>query len=241
VHRKTKKEFFMFFPMVFDPTYIILIPALILGIWAQYKVHSTFTHYSQFTTASGKTAAQVAREILDANGLQNVPIEHVAGELSDHFDPKTNTVRLSDSVHNSKSISAIGVAAHEVGHAIQHAVGYAPITIRNTLVPVVSIASYSWFIILLAGFFLHNMLLVKIGIIAFGLIALFQLVTLPVEFDASKRALVTLKNHYFTPTEYEGARKVLTAAGMTYVAALVSSLSQLLRLVLLFSNSNNRD
>lgn len=231
----------MFFPMSFgfDPTFILLIPALLLGLWAQYKVHSTFRYYSEKTTIINKTAAQIAREILNANGLQNVEIEHVEGHLSDHFDPRTNTVRLSDSVYDSSSISSIGVAAHEVGHAIQHAQGYLPITLRNMLVPVVSIASFSWFIILLVGMFIHNMFLVKIGIIVFSVIALFQLLTLPVEFDASHRALKTLKNGYFTPEEFIGAKKVLTAAGMTYVAALVSSLSELLRLVLMFTGFNN--
>ena len=220
----------------FDPTWIILLPALILSIWAQSRVNYTFRKYSQVSNRFGYTGADVARRILDMNGLFSVRIERVHGNLTDHFDPKTNVVRLSDATYDSTSVGAIGVAAHEVGHAVQYATGYSPIKIRNAIVPAVNICNALSMPILLLGLFL-SYTLVDLGIILFSATVLFQLITLPVEFNASRRALSTLENqNLLDGIEIQGARKVLNAAAMTYVAAAVSSVLSLLRLVLLFGN-----
>lgn len=228
----------MFF--YFDPTYILMIPALIFALWAQYKVKSTFDKYQKVQNFRGYTAAEVARQILDDNGLFNVSIERVKGHLSDHFDPRTNVVRLSDSVYSSHSVASIGVAAHEVGHAIQHATGYKPIKIRSALVPVTNIGSTLGIWLVFIGLFFSTKIAI-IGVILFASVALFQLVTLPVEFNASSRALKTLESHNILyDEELVGARKVLRAAAMTYVAALVSSLVTLLRLILQIVIANNR-
>ena len=220
----------------FDPTWIILLPALLLSIWAQSKVNSTFKKYSQVSNRFGYTGADVARRILDMNGLFSVRVERVHGNLTDHFDPKKNVVRLSDTTYDSTSVGAIGVAAHEVGHAVQYATGYSPIKIRNAIVPAVNICNALSMPILLLGLFL-SYTLVDLGIILFSATVLFQLITLPVEFNASRRALSTLENqNLLDSTEIQGATKVLNAAAMTYVAAAVSSIASLLRLVLLFGN-----
>lgn len=230
----------MFFPYYYDPTWIILLPALILSLWAQAKVNSTFRKYSKVNNRFGYTGADAARRILDMNGLYNVRIERVGGNLTDHFDPKTNVVRLSDTTYNSQSVGAIGVAAHEVGHAVQHATGYSPIRFRNAIVPVVNICNMLSMPILLLGLFL-SYTLVEVGIILFSATVLFQLVTLPVEFNASTRALRTLEGqNMLAPDELKGASKVLKAAAMTYVAAAVSSILSLLRLILVFGG-NRRD
>ncbi len=225
----------MFFPF-YDPTWIILLPALILSLWAQSRVNSTFRKYSQIRNSFGYTGADVARKILDMNGLHLVKIEHVSGNLTDHFDPRTNVVRLSDATYNSQSVGAIGVAAHEVGHAIQHATGYSPIRFRNAIVPAVNICNMLSMPILLLGLF-FSYTFVMVGIIMFSATVLFQLVTLPVEFNASRRALNTLEmQNILTGDEIVGASKVLNAAAMTYVAAAVSSILSLLRLMLVFGN-----
>ncbi|MCI5945656.1 MAG: zinc metallopeptidase [Oscillospiraceae bacterium] len=226
--------------MLYDPTYILVIPALIFALVAQCMVKSTFSKYSQIRNRRGVTAAEVARKILDENGLYDVRIERVSGELTDHYDPRTNVVRLSDSVYNSTSVAAVGVAAHETGHAIQHSVGYAPIKIRNAILPVAQIGSQAAMPLVLIGLIFSRSLgfLIDVGIIVYVAVVLFQLVTLPVEFNASGRALHILEGSYILENdENKMAKKVLTAAAMTYVAALFSALTTLLRLVLI---SNNR-
>lgn len=226
--------------MLYDPTYILVIPALIFALVAQCMVKSTFSKYSQVRNRRGITAAEVARKILDENGLYDVRIERVSGELTDHYDPRTNVVRLSDSVYNSTSVAAVGVAAHETGHAIQHSVGYTPIKIRNAILPVAQIGSQAAMPLVLIGLIFSRSLgfLIDIGIIVYVAVVLFQLVTLPVEFNASGRALRILEESYILENdENKMAKKVLTAAAMTYVAALFSALTTLLRLILI---SNNR-
>lgn len=218
-----------------DPTYLILIPAIIFSLYAQAMVKSTYAKYKTVYNRRGLTGQQVARQILDDNGLYNVQIEHINGELSDHFDPRTNVVRLSDSVYNSTSVAAVGVAAHEVGHAIQHANGYAPIKIRNAVIPITNIGSFLAFPLVLLGIIFASLdFLIPIGIFLFCFVVFFQAVTLPVEFNASNRALQTLESHNILEDDELGKSKaVLRAAAMTYVAALVSSLLSLLRLLLL--------
>lgn len=219
-----------------DYWYIVLVlPAIILAMVAQFKVKSTYEKYSREYSSRGYSAATVARMILDRNGLHDVRIERVSGQLTDHFDPKQNVVRLSDSVHDSSSVAAIGVAAHEVGHAIQHAEAYAPIKLRTAIIPVTNFGAGLSPVLLLLGFWLGSDPLVAFGIALYSTMALFQLVTLPVEFNASARALRTLEGDaILTSGEVDSAKKVLTAAAMTYVAALIVSLANILRLLLLF-------
>lgn len=214
-------------------TYLIfLLPAMILGFWAQMKVKGTFNKYNRINNSRGMTGAQAARMVLDQNGLSYVRIEHISGELTDHYDPRDNVIRLSSSVYDSTSIGAIGVAAHEAGHAVQHAEEYAPIKIRNAIIPVCNIGSNVGPIMILIGCLFAGTFgksLIFFGILLFSLVALFQLVTLPVEFDASGRALNVIRdNGIFDEQDYKGAKKVLSAAAMTYVAALVTTLSQIL-------------
>ncbi len=226
----------------FDYTYLIIIPAMLLGLYAQYKVNSTFNKYSQVKNARGITAAEVARQILDDNGLHDVGIAHINGNLTDNFNPKTNIVSLSDTVYNSTSVAAIGVAAHECGHAIQHAVGYTPVKIRTALVPVTNFGSSAGMIILLIGLLFSSYNLAMLGILLYSLMAVFQLVTLPVEFNASSRALKTLEQDMILyEDEVPKARKVLNAAALTYVAALVSTLSTILRFLLIVNRGRRRD
>lgn len=226
----------MFFPFYFDTSWIILLPAIILSLWAQAKVTSTFKKYSNVYNRFGYTGADAARRILDMNGLYSVRVERISGDLTDHFDPRSNVVRLSDSTYASNSVGAIGVAAHEVGHAIQHATGYSPIRIRNAIVPVVNFCNILSMPILIAGL-IFSYTLVEVGILLFSATVVFQLITLPVEFNASRRALATLESqNMLTPDEMTGASKVLKAAAMTYVAAAVSSILSLLRLILVFGN-----
>ena len=217
--------------------FILVIPAVIFSMWAQSKVNSTYNEYSRHTTYSRMTGFEAARRILDANGLRHVHIERVAGNLTDHYDPKANVIRLSEGVYSSPSIAAVGVAAHEAGHAVQYALGYTPIRLRGAVLPVCQIGStISWPMILI-GFFMNSQPLINIGLILFGSVALFQFVTLPVELNASNRAVDALAiSGSFTDDELYGVEKVLKAAAMTYVAALAVSLAQLLRLVLLFGN-----
>lgn len=224
----------MFYRYYFDPTYIILIPAVLLSLYAQFKVSSTTSKYFRVRSHRGYTGEEVARKILDANGIYDVRIEMISGRLSDHYDPRSKVLRLSRDVYSSTSITSIAVAAHECGHAIQHAKGYVPLNIRGSIVPVVSFASNaSWFFIAI-GLFMTTNTLLKIGIVLFSATVIFQLVTLPVEFNASSRALVQMENlGIVNGVEVKQSRKVLTAAALTYVAAAVSSLLQLLRLVMI--------
>lgn len=216
--------------------FILIIPALLLGLYAQFKVSSTFNKFNSITNQRGLTGFQVARHILDSNGLQNISIERVSGKLSDHYSHKEGVIRLSDSVFNSTSVGALGVAAHEVGHALQYQQGYAPIKMRNAIIPFTQIGSFLAIPVLIIGFALEASGLVLLGIGLYSLMAVFQLVTLPVEFDASKRALLILDQEgILQGYELEGAKKVLNAAAMTYVAALIATLAQLLRFVLLFA------
>jgi len=224
----------------FDSYYLILVlPAIIISLIAQAKVSSTYKKYSQVMSREAKTSTEVARAILDANGLYGVKIEAVSGTLSDHYDPRTNVIRLSDSVRSDVSVASIGVAAHEVGHAIQHAQGYTPIKVRNAILPVANIGSHLSIPLIIAGLILSVEPLVTVGILAFAAVLLFQLVTLPVEFNASTRALKTLADRgILYGDELIGAKKVLSAAAMTYVAAALTSLMQLIRLILI---SRDRD
>lgn len=229
-----------------DIFYLLFLLTFIFTIVVQVKVSSTFNKYAHVASGAGRTGAEVARRILDAHGLFSVRIEHVRGHLSDHFDPRSNTLRLSDSVYGSSSASAVGVAAHEVGHAIQHAERYAPVIWRGKLVPAVNFASrFSWIAILL-GLLVGGVstilgsYAIMAGIIMFAATTLFHLVTLPCELDASRRALTELELcGWYSDGELGASKKVLRAAAMTYVAALAMSLIQLLRLIRIFGNRRN--
>ena len=214
---------------------------MLFGLYAQFKVSSTYKKYSQVKNARGFTAAEVARKILDDNGLYDVAIVKIAGNLTDNFNPKTKTVSLSETVYNSQSVAAIGVAAHECGHAVQHAEGYTLIKIRSALVPVTNFGSTFGFIILAIGLLFGNYSIAMIGVLLYSLMAVFQAVTLPVEFNASNRALKTLASHYILEDdELKMSKKVLSAAAMTYVAALVSTLATILRLLLIVGSGTRR-
>ncbi len=228
--------------MYFDPTYVLVIIGMILCLGASALVNSTMKKYSRVRNMSGLTGAEAARRILNNEGLYNVQIECLQKDSGDHYDPRTNTVRLSYGNYNSVSVTAVGVAAHECGHAIQHAKGYAPLSIRSALVPVVNIGSQLGIPLILLGVLLSwNQVLIQIGIWAFALSVLFQLVTLPVEFNASRRAVAKVEQYgLLTSEENKGCKKVLTAAALTYVAAAASAILQLLRLVLLFGNNRRR-
>ena len=216
--------------MYLDMTYVILL----LAMWAQMKVNTTFNRYNKITTQNGLTGHDAARKILDANGLQSVRIERVAGNLTDHYDPKANVIRLSDSVYNQNSVGAVGVAAHEAGHAVQHSEGYMPIKVRNSIIPAANIGSYLAFPLAFLGIIVSSDLLINAGIILFSLVVLFQLVTLPVEFDASKRAVAVLgSGGMLANQEVRGVKKVLFAAAMTYVAAAATAVMNLVRLLVL--------
>lgn len=223
----------MFFPL--DSTIIILIPAIILSIYAQFAIRSAYSKWSKVKSSLGMTGAQVAQRLLQQNGIFDVEVEPVAGQLSDHYDSRAKKVRLSEGVYNSTSLAALGVAAHETGHAIQHAKSYAPLNIRQALFPVASIGSTWGFWIFIAGMiFSYNTFLMDIGIVLFAGATLFQIVTLPVEFNASSRALAQLSGGgYLSMDEVNGARKVLNAAALTYVAAAAMSILTLVRLLIL--------
>ncbi len=225
----------------FDYYYwILILPAALFAMWAQMRVQSTFRRYSKTGNLRGLTGAGAARMILDANGLQNIRLEHISGNLTDHYDPRDQVIRLSDSVWGSSSVAAVGVAAHEAGHAVQHAVGYFPIKIRTAVIPVTNIGSKLSIPLILLGIFFQAQPLVSVGILLFATVALFQLVTLPVEYNASGRAMKVLEQSgMLMGEELTGARKVLSAAALTYVAALITALAQLLRLVLLFGRRND--
>lgn len=213
---------------------VFILPAMIIALWAQIKVKSTFSRYSEVYSAGGVTAYDAARRILDANGLTNVKVEHISGSLTDHYDPKDRVIRLSDSVYGSMSVASIGVAAHEAGHAIQHAKSYMPLSLRNTVYPVVNLSSQAAVPLIFLGFILNSLNLVYVGIILFSAVVLFQLITLPVEFNASGRALKILGEYgILSQNELGGAKKVLSAAAMTYVASALVAAAQLLRFVLM--------
>jgi len=218
----------------FDWTFIIIIPGLLLSLWAQSKVKSAFNQYSKIYSAQGYSAERIARDLLNQDHLYDVNIEPVSGELTDNYNPKTRTLYLSQNVYGSASIAAIGVAAHETGHAIQHHREYRPLVVRSFIYPVVNIGSSLSWPIFLFGLIFSIPILLKIGILAFGLAVVFSLITLPVEFNASKRALALLSSeNYLTSDELMGAKKVLDAAALTYVASALSAMLQLLRLILL--------
>lgn len=227
--------------MYFDPMYFLfMIPGLIISMWASARVNSTYKKYQNVRILSGLTGAQAARQILDGNGLQHVAVNHVTGNLTDHYDPRTQTVNLSDATFASPSVGAVGVAAHECGHAVQDATGYTFLKVRNAIVPVCNIGSRLSVPLIIAGFLLSITQLVSVGIILFSLAVVFQLITLPVEFNASARALQTLNSTgMVTPEESGGVKNVLTAAALTYVAALLQSLLQLLYYITL-SNRRRR-
>ena len=224
----------------YDPTYLLLIPGLILALYAQFKVSSTYARFKREPSRSGLTGAQIARQILDTNGCGDVRIERVPGSLTDHYDPENGVLRLSEEVYGSRSIAALGVAAHEAGHAIQDATDYGPMRIRATLVPVANIGSSAAIPLFMLGLIFSWEPLLKIGILCFSLAVLFYLVTLPVEFNASGRAVALLASGYLPDDEVQGVKKVLSAAALTYVAAALQAILQLLRLVLL-ANSRRRD
>lgn len=227
----------------FDPTYILIIIAAIISLIAQWRVNSAFSKYSRVASMSGMTGAQAARMILQSNGINDVSVQRISGKLADHYNPSTKVLNLSESVYGSTSVAAIGVAAHECGHAIQHARGYFPLSLRTALVPVANIGSQlSWVFIIVGAILSFNQTLITIGIIMFSAAVLFQLVTLPVEFNASARALEQLEsNGILYRDEVSQTRKVLSAAALTYVAAAATAILQLLRLIILFGGRGRRD
>lgn len=229
------------FGYYFDPTYVLVLVGAVLSIIASARVNSTFSKYARVRSMSGMTGAQTAEAILRSKGIHDVRVEHIRGNLTDHYDPTKKVVRLSDSVYGSTSVAAIGVAAHECGHVMQHHEGYAPLNFRTALVPVANIGSKLGIPIILVGLLLgSNPILVNIGIWVFSLAVLFQIVTLPVEFDASKRALVCIEQYgIVTSDERKKSAKVLKAAAYTYVAAAAASILQLLRLIMLFGRRDD--
>ena len=234
--------------MFFDWTYVVLVlPCILLSLWASSSVNSTFRKYSQQFSRRGITGAQAAERVLRSNGVSGVRIEHVSGNLTDHYDPKTNVIRLSDSVYGSTSTAAIGVACHEAGHAVQYAQNYGPIKLRAAVIPATNIGSKLAMPLILLGvlfsvFAEASYTLVYLGIACFGLSLVFQLITLPVEFNASHRAMQAISSAcILTDEEAKGARKTLTAAAMTYVAATAVALMQLLRLIMIFGGRRRND
>lgn len=225
-----------------DYTYIVyVLPALIFALWAQVNVKSTFSKYSRVPSDRGMTGYDAARLILDRNGLTNVRIEQVSGELTDHYDPKANMIRLSDNVCGVQTAAAVGVAAHEAGHAVQYAQNYAPIRIRSAIIPVTNLASTAAFPLFFIGILFSFSALAYIGVLLFGASVVFQLVTLPVEFNASRRAVAALSDSGMSEESVKAAKKVLTAAALTYVAALASAIGNFLRLLAIAKrNDRNR-
>ena len=234
--------------MLFDWTYVVLVlPCVIFAMWASSSVNSTFNKYSKQYSSRGITGAQAAERVLRANGVIGVRIEQVAGNLTDHYDPKTNVIRLSDNVYASTSTAAIGVACHAAGHAVQYAQNYGPIKLRAAIIPVTNIGSKLAMPLILIGLLLSflgmvSFVFVYLGIACFGLSLVFQLVTLPVEYNASRRAMQTIESsEILTAEEQNGAKKTLSAAALTYVAATAVSLAQLLRLLLIFGGNRRRN
>lgn len=227
----------MFF---WDISMIILIPGLLLAMYAQAKVSSTYNRYKEITSHSGYTGAQFARKMLNDNGLYDVTITQISGRMSDHYDPRANQVRLSAEVYNGTSIASLGIAAHEVGHAVQHATNYFPLTIRNLVVPVTNFSSSIYMILIFLGIIMNSFSMIQFGIMLFAVIVIFQVITLPVEFNASRRAIATLGGDgVLDAEELSGAKRVLGAAAMTYVAAMVTAVLQLLQLLMVFGGHND--
>lgn len=225
-----------------DYWYIVLVlPVMIASLIIQMIMRSTYKKYSNVYVGTGITGAEMARKVLHENGIYDVSVSVVSGELSDHYDPRSRVIKLSKAVHDGRSVSALGVACHEAGHALQHSEQYFPLVARNTIVPVVNICSgISWFVLLI-GLFMQSDLMINLGIILFASAAVFQFITLPVELNASKRAVKALRNsNYLSDEEIQGTKKVLTAAAMTYVAALAATLASLLRLILITKGNRRR-
>ena len=229
--------------MIFDPIYLILaLPGLLLGLWAQARVKGTFNKYSKVRTSRNMTGADVARFLLDNEGLQDIQIEETQGVLSYHYDPRSRVLRLSPDVYRQPSVAAAGVAAHEMGHALQHSVGYGPLQFRNAIVPVVQFSSMLAPILFIIGFLLRLTPLAWLGIILFAGAVVFALITLPVEFDASRRAKALLHSSgVLMPQEIDGVDKVLDSAAWTYVAAAIAAIGQLLYYLLLMTGGSRRD
>ena len=227
-----------------DPTYILVVIGAVICMIASARVKGTFNKYSQLRSMSGMNGAQVAQRVLQAAGIYDVQVRHVSGSLTDHYDPRTKTVNLSDPVYNATSVAALGVAAHECGHAIQHAKSYAPLSIRSALVPIANFGSMLAWPVILIGLFFNTRssgLIIDIGILLFSAAVLFQLVTLPVEFDASRRALVMLRTQgILADDERKYTRRVLKSAALTYVASAAAAILQLLRIILI-TNGRRRD
>lgn len=227
----------MFF---WDISMIILIPGLLLAMYAQAKVSSTYNRYKKITSHSGYTGAQFARKMLNDNGLYDVTIMQISGRMSDHYDPRANQVRLSAEVYNGTSIASLGIAAHEVGHAVQHATNYFPLTVRNLVVPVTNFSSSIYMLFIFIGIIMNSFSMIQFGIMLFAVIVIFQVITLPVEFNASRRAIATLGGDgVLDAEELSGAKRVLGAAAMTYVAAMVTAVLQLLQLLMVFGGHND--
>ena len=235
----------MFYPMYFDPTYFLVLIGVVLSLLASGRVKSTFAKYSQVRNSRGLTGAQAAEQVLHTAGIYDVRIEHVGGNLTDHYDPRTKVLRLSDSVYGQTSVAAVGVAAHECGHAIQHAKGYAPLKLRSTLVPVANFGSKLAWPLIIFGLFISgesSPILINTGIIAFLGAVVFQLVTLPVEFNASNRAIRMIADSgMMYGEEIKGAKKVLSAAALTYVASAATAILQLLRILILTGGRRRND
>lgn len=224
----------MYYGYGFDPTFIILLPAIVLAMYAQSKVSSTFNKYLRIRSSYGYTGYEVARRLLDYHGLNDVPIELIPGRLSDHYDPRTRVLRLSRDVYESNSIASVGVAAHECGHAVQHQEGYAPLVVRNAIAPIASFGSQAAWFFVIAGIVISSLNLINIGILLFAAAVAFQIITLPVEFNASSRAIALLEsNGLVSERDIRPAREVLRAAALTYVAAALSAVLNLVRLFLI--------
>lgn len=233
----------MYFPMMMDPTYLLVIAGIVICLFASAKMKSTFNKYSKVRNQKGLTGRDAAEQVLRGAGITNVRVEHISGNLNDHYDPRDKVLRLSDATYNSASVAAVGVAAHECGHAIQDATGYAPLRVRASLVPIANAGSMIAWPLIFIGLFLTgntSALLLNIGVIAFSMAVLFQLVTLPVEFNASNRAIrILASSGILYEEEVNDTKKVLTAAALTYVAGAAASILQLLRIVLLANNRRN--
>ncbi|HKL74776.1 MAG TPA: zinc metallopeptidase [Halanaerobiales bacterium] len=225
----------MYMPFFFDPTMLILLPAVAIAIYAQYKVKSAYNKYSDIKSKSGFTGADIAQKLLKNNNINDVQVKRIEGDLNDHYDPKEKVLNLSDGVYGSNSLAAIGIAAHEAGHAIQDYDNYKPLSIRAKLVPAANIGSQAGLPLAIFGFFLQSQIMIGIGFVVFLAAVFFQIVTLPVEFNASNRAIQQLnQNSYLDSNELQGAKKVLRAAAFTYVAATLVAFANLLRIAMLF-------
>jgi Zn-dependent membrane protease YugP len=235
----------MYYPMYFDPTYLLVIVGLVISLLAQARVKSTFSKYSKVRNVRGLTGAEAAQKVLNGAGIYDVRIERVSGNLTDHYDPRSKVLRLSDTVYGSATVAAVGVATHECGHAIQHAKGYGPLKFRSVLVPVANFGAQIAWPLILIGLFIRSesaSLIINIGILAFSAAVLFQLVTLPVEFNASRRAIrVIADTGMMQGEEIKGAKKVLSAAAMTYVASAATAILQLVRILLLTQGRRRND